>query len=62
MAVYDLLGREVIRLLEGPAPAGTHRVVWDGRDPTGRLVAGGLYVLRLEADGLTLHRTVVLVR
>lgn len=62
LAVYDLLGREVIRLLEGPAPAGTHRVVWDGRDPTGRLVAGGLYVLRLEADGLTLHRTVVLVR
>lgn len=44
LAVYDLLGREVSRLVEGTVPAGWHRARLDGS----RLSAG-VYVVRMEA-------------
>ena len=31
--------------------AGPHQVTWNGRDDEGRLVASGVYLLRLETDG-----------
>ncbi|WP_397547512.1 hypothetical protein ABUL39_03890 [Rhodothermus marinus] len=51
--VFDLLGREVARIIYRELPAGTHRLVWE---PNG--LSGGTYLLRLEvreADG-TYHR------
>jgi hypothetical protein len=47
LVVYDLLGHEVIRLVEGYQPAGTRRVVWNGRDAAGREVPSGIYIARL---------------
>jgi hypothetical protein len=53
VAVFDALGRQVRVLLEpGPEPlaAGMHRLAWDGRDDLGRVVARGVYLIRLDAD------------
>ena len=44
--VFDTAGREVRRLLEGPVPNGTARVVWDLRDESGHAVNSGVYFLR----------------
>ena len=44
LGVYDLLGREVARLADGPAEAGTHRFVLDGAR-----LPSGTYLVRLEA-------------
>lgn len=52
LSVYDLLGRHVRRLHHGPLNLGTHARTWDGRDDAGRRVAGGPYLIRLEAQGL----------
>ena len=52
LAVHDLAGREVRVLFEGDA-AGAMRLTWDGRDGTGRRLAPGLYVARLERAGST---------
>lgn len=46
LAVYDLLGREVAVLCDGPQPAGAQRVVFEGAG-----LASGLYLARLEAEG-----------
>ena len=46
----------------GRFPAGTHRLVWDGRDAGGRKVASGAYMARLEFDGRSTARKIVLVR
>ena len=43
MAVYDLLGREVVRLVDGQLETGYHQLVWDGRDQDGREVPTGIY-------------------
>ncbi|MCH8024967.1 MAG: T9SS type A sorting domain-containing protein, partial [Candidatus Marinimicrobia bacterium] len=43
LAVYDLLGREVVRLVDGQLEAGYHQQVWNGRDRNGREVPTGIY-------------------
>ena len=37
------------QVLAAVLPAGRHTVRWDGRDHTGRPVASGTYLYRLEA-------------
>jgi hypothetical protein len=51
LAVYDLQGRLVRRLVDGDLPAGAHTRAWNGRGDDGRRLAGGSYLVRLDADG-----------
>ena len=51
LRVHDVLGRRVRQVWQGPLEAGTHRFVWDGRDETGKAVAAGVYIYRVEMDG-----------
>ena len=48
--LYDLQGARLGEVFRGPAQSGPFAAVWDGRDPTGALLAPGLYVLRLEVE------------
>ena len=50
LAIHDLAGREVRVLVDGDV-SGTTRAGWDGRDASGRRVAPGLYVARLDRSG-----------
>ncbi|MCH8025138.1 MAG: fibronectin type III domain-containing protein [Candidatus Marinimicrobia bacterium] len=43
LAVYDLLGRKVVHLVDGHWEAGFHQQVWNGRDLNGREVPTGIY-------------------
>ncbi len=53
IVVYDLLGREVVRLVNQRLEAGYHQLVWNGRDRSGREVPTGMYiVLMLVPDAL----------
>jgi hypothetical protein len=61
LAVFDLQGRRVRILHDGPAPAGWNEVVWDGADATGRRLAGGVYFYRLETPERTFTRKAVLL-
>jgi hypothetical protein len=49
LTIYDLMGREVVVLEQGFRPAGIYRVVWRGRDRSGRPVASGVYLYRFHA-------------
>ena len=51
LTVYDVLGRQVRQVWQGPLRAGSHRLVWDGRDEAGKDVAAGVYIYRVEIDG-----------
>ena len=51
LTVYDVLGRRVRQVWQGPLGAGTHRFVWDGRDAAGKAVAAGVYLYQVEVDG-----------
>jgi len=53
LSVYNLLGQEIAILINSVAPAGNHRVVWDGKDGTGRSIASGVYFYRLQASSVS---------
>ena len=62
LRVYDVAGRLVKTLHEGALPAGDQQVMWRGHDAAGRAVASGVYLVRLEAGGQVLTRSMVLAR
>ena len=51
LRVYDVLGRRVRQVWQGPLGAGRHRFVWDGCDEAGKAVAAGVYLYQVEVDG-----------
>ena len=62
LVVYDMLGREVKTLFEGPQTAGTHQVIWDGTNNQGQVVSVGTYIYTLYAGGHRLSKTMTLVK
>jgi hypothetical protein len=62
LSVLDAQGRLVRRLMTGVQPAGERMVRWDLRDENGSRVSGGLYWVRLEADGRQIVRRLVALR
>ena len=48
LAVHDLLGREVARLIDGAREPGAHRVTWRPEN-----LPEGAYIIRLDVDGVT---------
>ncbi|RME95454.1 MAG: T9SS C-terminal target domain-containing protein, partial [Bacteroidetes bacterium] len=53
LTIYNLLGQEVRRLVDATYPAGFHTVRWDAKDEGGRPVASGIYLYRMQGEGLT---------
>ena len=62
LAVYNLLGQNVRTLVHGPQDAGTYQLTWDGRDASGRAVASGVYLYRLEAGDYVAVRKMLLIK
>jgi hypothetical protein len=57
LCVYDLLGREVATIVDGPMRAGRHSVVWEAAG-----AASGIYLYRLVAGPFIATRSMVLLR
>ncbi len=62
LRVFDVAGRRVRTLMDGPCPAGQQTVGWDGLDGRGRPAPAGVYWLALEAQGERQVRRVVRLR
>ena len=60
-AVYDVSGRLVARIAEGPYPAGEHMLSWNGSGAGGRM-APGVYFARVSVGGYRLTEKLVLLR
>jgi hypothetical protein len=48
LELFDTAGRLVRRLLDASVLAGNHREQWNGQDASGRTIAPGVYLIRLE--------------
>lgn len=62
LVIYNLLGENVVTLAEGLRAAGTHAVMWDGRDKNGGAVASGVYFYRLDAGEFSATRKMLLLK
>jgi hypothetical protein len=54
LEIFDVTGRRVRTVLDGPMTRGGHVVAWDTRNSAGRHVAAGVYWARLIVDGKSL--------
>jgi len=63
LAICDVSGR-VVRVLDGETMTrpGEYRVAWDGTDARGRILAGGVYYVRLRVGPYSGKRPVSLIR
>jgi len=54
ITIYNLLGKVVRTLVKTRQYPGEHKVLWDGRDDSGKEVASGIYFYRMKVSGLEL--------
>ena len=62
MTIYNLLGQEVRRLVDGNVEAGIHWMGWDGRDGAGKALASGMYFCRLQVEDFVQTRSMVILK
>jgi hypothetical protein len=62
LSVFDASGRRVRTVHAGVLPAGTTRLVWDGRSDGGRPAPAGAYWMRALAGGASQRQRMILVR
>jgi flagellar hook assembly protein FlgD len=61
LEIYDVLGQRVRTLVAGQLSAGSHRVLWNGRDQHGVQVSSGAYFYRLQAGAFVSTRRMMLI-
>jgi hypothetical protein len=62
LTIYDILGREVITLVNEEQHYGYKRIDWNGRDVNGSLVAPGVYFYQAKMGPLTETKKMVLLK
>ncbi len=62
LVVFDLQGRRLRTLVHTHRLAGRHEVSWNGRDESGRALASGAYLYRLQTTNQDITRSMTLVR
>lgn len=50
LSIFNLLGQEIIRLVDGVKTPGRYSVWWDGVNSSGLSVASGVYLYQLTND------------
>lgn len=62
LRVFDVEGRQVRVLAEGPYATGEHTVTWDGKNDAGQTVPSGVYFYRLAGDTESRTRKMLMMK
>ena len=62
LIIYDVMGREVTRLVNGFTPAGYHSVRWDAKNQMGESVSAGVYFYHLQSGNFIKTQKMVLLK
>ncbi|MBC8436092.1 MAG: right-handed parallel beta-helix repeat-containing protein, partial [Bacteroidetes bacterium] len=63
MVVYNLLGQEVIRLLDRHThQPGKYTRTWKGVNASGESIGSGVYIVRMTTDGFSANRKIILLK
>lgn len=62
LTIYNLLGEKVKSLVNELKTPGNYSVVWDGKNDIGNRVPSGVYFYKLEMDGVSLVKKMMLVK
>lgn len=62
LSIYNMKGQLVRSLHQGNIKAGQNSFVWDGNDNNGRAAATGIYLYRLDLDGTSYSRKMMMMK
>jgi len=62
LAIHDLMGRDVITLVDGPKTAGSRFTQWNARDEQGRAVSAGVYLYKIQAGNFVDIKKMILLK
>lgn len=62
LAIYNLKGQLVKRLVDGELNSGEHKIVWNGMDENNRSVASGMYFYRMESGSYKAVKKMLLMK
>lgn len=62
LSIYNMKGQLVRKLHSGPVQAGANSITWDGTDDSGKLVATGLYLYRLDIQNQVYTRKMLMMK
>ena len=62
LIVYDLLGREINKLVDQYQPAGRYNAIWKGDDVFGHPVSSGIYFYQIRSRSFIHTKKMVLSR
>ena len=60
--IFTSAGQQVRFLGRDHFPPGTYRLIWDGRDGEGHILASGIYLLTVESEGMFMSRKMILLK
>ena len=61
LTVYNIMGRQVVTIVDEEKPAGKYLVKWNGRNQNGTLSGSGLYFIKIDAgDFVKTHKMMFL--
>ena len=60
--IFNIRGQKVKTLVNEHFNAGTHNVVWNGFDDNGRNVSSGVYFFKMQTEGFTSTRRMVMMK
>jgi hypothetical protein len=61
LQVFNVAGKLVRTLVDGPQPAGRWNVAWDGKDEDSHVVSNGVYFYRLKTGSKTIEKRMVFI-
>lgn len=53
LKVFNILGQEIVTLVDEVRAAGAYRVLWDGKNAAGSTVASGVYIYQIKTPHFT---------
>ena len=61
VSIYNLLGQRIITLADKKHQAGRFNLIWNGKDSLGKSVPSGVYFYKMEANGFTKTKKMLLL-
>ena len=62
LEIFDILGRQVKTLINSEMGAGSHQIIWDGKNSDGDVATSGVYFYRIDYDGGYEIKTMTLLK
>lgn len=62
LSIYNLLGEEIITLVDKQQDAGKYKVLWDGKDKNGTVLPTGVYLYRVQTDQYAKSRKLTILK